>query len=165
MEGVHNSFFEVILVDNNTIVSDTCTAIYNASLFLFGLLESKMHLIWLRNIGGRLKTDYRYSSNLVYNTFPVPEISLRRKKEIEELMLNILDIRNEEGGTLADLYGSPLAEKNPKPMNPRLLAAHQELDQVVDRAYKDRPFKDDNERLSILLDMYSKKVDEINEQK
>ena len=124
-----------------------------------------MHLIWLRNIGGRLKTDYRYSSNLVYNTFPVPEISLRRKKEIEELMLNILDIRNEEGGTLADLYGSPLAEKNPKPMNPRLLAAHQELDQVVDRAYKDRPFKDDNERLSILLDMYSKKVDEINEQK
>ena len=152
-------------MDNNTIVSDTCTAIYNASLFLFGLLESKMHLIWLRNIGGRLKTDYRYSSNLVYNTFPVPEISLRRKKEIEELMLNILDIRNEEGGTLADLYGSPLAEKNPKPMNPRLLAAHQELDQVVDRAYKDRPFKDDNERLSILLDMYSKKVDEINEQK
>ena len=124
-----------------------------------------MHLIWLRNIGGRLKTDYRYSSNLVYNTFPVPEISLRRKKEIEELMLNILDIRNEEGGTLADLYGSPLAEKNPKPMNPRLLAAHQELDQVVDRAYKDRPFKDDNERLSILLDMYCKKVDEINEQK
>ena len=152
-------------MDNNTIVSDTCTAIYNASLFLFGLLESKMHLIWLRNIGGRLKTDYRYSSNLVYNTFPVPEISLRKKKEIEELMLNILDIRNEEGGTLADLYGSPLAEKNPKPMNPRLLAAHQELDQVVDRAYKDRPFKDDNERLSILLDMYSKKVDEINEQK
>ena len=161
----NRKYLPLILVDNNTIVSDTCTAIYNASLFLFGLLESKMHLIWLRNIGGRLKTDYRYSSNLVYNTFPVPEISLRRKKEIEELMLNILDIRNEEGGTLADLYGSPLAEKNPKPMNPRLLAAHQELDQVVDRAYKDRPFKDDNERLSILLDMYSKKVDEINEQK
>ncbi|MCI5761613.1 MAG: hypothetical protein MR028_04200, partial [Ligilactobacillus agilis] len=59
--------------------------------------------------------------------------------------------------------GSPLAEKNPKPMNPRLLKAHQELDKVVDRAYKASGFKDDNERLALLLDMYSKKVSENNE--
>lgn len=111
---------------------------------------------------GRLKQDYRYSAVLVYNTFPVPNLSARRKNEIEQLVLNILDIREEEGGTLAELYGSPLAEKNPKPMNPRLLKAHQELDEVVDRAYKPNGFKDDNERLALLLDMYSKKVKELN---
>ena len=124
----------ISVVNPEDIVSDTATAIYNAPLFLFGLLESRMHMIWLRSIGGKLETRYRYSSDLVYNTFPVPELSTRRKNEIEDLVLNILDIRDEEGGTLAELYGSPLAEKNPKPMNPRLLEAHQALDEVVDRA-------------------------------
>ena len=101
-----------------------------------------------------------YTKDLTVSTFPIPKLSKRRKKEIEELTLNILDIREEEPGTLAELYGSPLAEKNPKPMNPRLLKAHQELDQVVDRAYKPNGFRDDNERLTLLLDMYSKKVNE-----
>ena len=93
----------------------------------------------------------------------MPDLSTRRKNEIEELVWKILDIRDEEGGSLADLYGSPLAEKNPKPMNPRLLAAHQELDEVVDRAYCNRPFKDDNERLSLLLNMYSNRIDNKDE--
>lgn len=153
-------YMPMSVLDSNEIVSDTATAIYNAPLYLFGLLESAMHMVWMKNIGGRLKNDYRYSSDLVYNTFPVPNLSTRRKNEIEQLVWKILDIRDEEGGTLAELYGSPLAEKNPKPMNPILLAAHQELDEVVDRAYRDRPFKDDNERLALLLDMYSKKVNE-----
>lgn len=148
------------IVDDDTVVSDAAIAIYEAPVWLLGLLESRMHMTWLRAIGGRLKTDYRYSVNLVYNTFPVPELSTRRTNEIENLVYDILDIRDEEGGTLAELYGSPLAEKNPKPMNPRLLKAHQELDEVVDRAYKQSGFKDDNERLSLLLDMYSKKVNE-----
>lgn len=147
-------------VQSDTVVSDSAMAIYDAPLWLLGLLESRMHMTWLRAVGGKLETRYRYSAGLVYNTFPVPDLSTRRKNEIEELVWKILDIRDEEGGTLAELYGSPLAEKNPKPMNPRLLAAHQELDQVVDRAYRDRPFKDDNERLSLLLDMYSQKVNE-----
>ena len=151
------------MVDSNTIISDSAMAIYDAPLWLLGLLESRMHMTWLRAVGGKLETRYRYSAGLVYNTFPVPELSTRRKNEIEDLTLNILDIRDEEGGTLAELYGSPLAEKNPKPMNPRLLKAHQELDEVVDRAYKASGFKDDNERLALLLDMYSKKVSENNE--
>ena len=146
------------IVGEDTIVSDAATAIYDAPLWLLGLLESRMHMVWLRNVGGKLKTDYRYSAGLVYNTFPVPELSTRRKNEIEELIGNILDIREEEGGTLAELYGSPLAAKNPKPMNPRLLEAHKELDKVVDRAYKSTDFKDDNERLALLLNMYSEMV-------
>ena len=147
-------------LDSNYVISNAAMAIYDAPLWLLGLLESRMHMTWLRAVGGRLKTDYRYSAGLVYNTFPVPELSTRRKNEIEDLVLNILDIRDEEGGTLAELYGSPLAEKNPKPMNPRLLEAHQALDEVVDRAYKPSGFNDDNERLSLLLKMYSEKVKE-----
>ncbi|MEK1323463.1 class I SAM-dependent DNA methyltransferase [Limosilactobacillus fermentum] len=148
------------IFDSDVVAADSTMAIYDAPLWLFGLLESRMHMTWLRAVGGRLKTDYRYSAGLVYNTFPVPDLSTRRKNEIEELVWKILDIRDEEGGTLAELYGSPLAAKNPKSMNPRLLAAHQELDEVIDRAYRDRPFKDDNERLSLLLNMYGQKVNE-----
>lgn len=147
-------------INDDIIPSYATFVIYDAPLWLMGILESRMHMIWLKTLSGRLGTDYRYSAGLIYNTFPIPFLSDRRKKEIGELVLNILDIRNEEGGTLADLYGSPLAEKNPKPMNTRLLAAHKELDQVVERAYKDRPFKNDNERLSLLLDMHNKKIKE-----
>lgn len=148
-------------VGPNCIISDSALAVYGAPLWLWGIISSKMHMVWLRTFGGRLKMDYRYSAGLVYNTFPMPSFSKRRKNEIEKLVLKILDIREEEGGTLADLYGSPLAEKQPKPMNARLLKAHQELDEVVDRAYKSSGFRDDNERLSLLLDLYSKDVGEI----
>lgn len=120
-------------------------------------------MVWIKSICGRLGTDFRYSANLVYNTFPVPYISTRLKNEIKKSVLNILDIREEEGGTLAELYGSPLAEKNPKPMNPRLLKAHQELDVIIDKVYKSSSFNDDNERLALLLDMYSKKLKKNNE--
>lgn len=146
------------LLSSFDIIFNKAMAIYNAPLWLLGLLESNIHMIWVRSIGGKLKLDYNYSSTLIYNTFPVPTLSARRKNEIEKLVLNILDIREEEGGTLADLYGSPLAEKNPKPMNPRLLKAHQQLDEVVDRAYKANGFKNDNERLALLLDMYNEKT-------
>lgn len=154
----HRLYIPMGFLDSSYVISNAAMAIYDAPLWLLGLLESRMHMTWLRAVGGRLKTDYRYSAGLVYNTFPVPELSTRRKNEFEDLVWKILDIRDEEGGTLAELYGSPLAAKNPKPMNPRLLTAHRELDQVVDRAYRDRPFKDDNERLSLLLSMYSQKV-------
>lgn len=157
----HRLYVPMGFVGEDTVISNLAMAIYDAPIWLLGLLQSRIHMVWLKAVGGKLETRYRYSASLVYNTFPVPELSTRRKNEIEDLVLNILDIRDEEGGTLAELYGSPLAEKNPKPMNPRLLKAHQELDEVVDRAYKKSGFKDDNERLSLLLKMYSEKVKEL----
>ncbi|PAK97795.1 DNA methyltransferase [Lactobacillus kefiranofaciens] len=156
-------YVPIEIVDNNTVISNTAQAIYNAPLWAMGLLESRMFVTWLKAIGNKFTVNYILSASLVYNTFPVPELSVRRKNEIEQFVLNILDIREEEGGTLAELYGSPLAEKNPKPMNPRLLKAHQELDEVLDRAYKSSGFKDDNDRLALLLDMYSERVKQLNE--
>lgn len=151
-------YIQAGIVGEDTVVSNLAYAIYNAPIWILGIIESNIHMLWLKSVGGRLKTDYRYSAGLVYNTFPMPRLSTRRKNEIEQLTLKILDIREEEGGTLAELYGSPLAERNPIPMNARLLEAHQELDKVVDRAYKPNGFKDDDERLSVLLNMYSNKV-------
>lgn len=151
------------IVGEDTVVPSGATMIYDAPFWLFGLLSSRTHMVWLKTVGGRMRSDFRYSGSVVYNTFPVPELSTRRKNEIEDLVWKILDIRDEEGGTLAELYGSPLAEKNPKPMNARLLEAHQKLDEVVDRAYKADGFKDDSQRLTLLLKLYEEKVQSLGE--
>lgn len=136
-------------IEDDTIVSDSAMVIYNAPIWLLGILESKMHMVWLRSIGGKLKTDYRYSAGLVYNTFPIPELSEARKNMLEEAVFEMLDVREEEGGTLADLYGGAN-----KPMNERLRQAHEKIDGIVERAYQQKPFESDEERLSVLLNLY-----------
>lgn len=97
-------------------------------------------MLWLNMVSSKLKNDFRYSRNLVYNTFPLQSLNIRRKYKIIGLILNILDIMDKIEGTLEDLYGSLLAEK-PKPMNSGLLQTHQELDEVIDKAYKTNGFK------------------------
>ena len=145
-------------VDKDVVVAAPNFAIYDGTIVTLALLQSHMHMVWIDAVSGKLKEDYRYSNKLCYNTFPIPELSKRRENEIEELMYDVLDIREEQGGTLSELYGAPYARKKPKSMNPRLLAAHQALDQVVDRAYKPDGFKDDSQRLALLLKMYEEKV-------
>ena len=83
----------------------------------------------------------------------------KMKEKLEEAIIDIIDFRDENGGTLAELYGSPLAEKNPKPMNEDLLNLHKYLDKVVDSIYSEREFKDDEERLALLLKMYKEKME------
>lgn len=140
-------------VGEDTIISDSAMAVYNAPIWLLGLLESRMHMVWLRAVGGRLETRYRYSAGLVYNTFPVPELSTRRKNMIEEQVFEILDLREELGGTLAELY-----HKDTMPDS--LREAHKKLDEIVERAYKDTTFNSDEERLSHLLKRYKEMTHE-----
>ncbi|HHU64765.1 type IIL restriction-modification enzyme MmeI, partial [Streptococcus sp.] len=140
-------------VGEDTIVSNRCYVVYNSPIWLLGLLQSKLHMVWLRSIGGKLKTDYSYSSGVVYNTFPVPELSTRRKNMIEEQVFEILDLREELGGTLAELYHKDT-------MPDRLREAHKKLDEIVERAYKDTPFNSDEERLSHLLKRYKEMTHE-----
>ncbi|OIU73167.1 class I SAM-dependent DNA methyltransferase [Rossellomorea aquimaris] len=142
-------------VEDDTIISDLAMVVYDAPIWLLGILESRMHMTWLRAVGGKLKTDYRYSAGMVYNTFPIPKLSTNRKNILEEAVLEMLDVREEEGGTLAELYGGAN-----KPMNGRLREAHEKIDGVVERAYKQEPFKSDEERLSVLLKLYQEKVSE-----
>ncbi|CKB02257.1 class I SAM-dependent DNA methyltransferase [Streptococcus pseudopneumoniae] len=137
------------VMGKDMIISDAVITINNAPIWLLGILESKMHMVWLRSIGGKLKTDYRYSAGLVYNTFPLPELSDSRKNMLEEAVFEMLDVREEEGGTLAELYGGAN-----KPMNERLRQAHEKIDGIVERAYQKKTFESDEERLSVLLNLY-----------
>ena len=140
------------IVGPDIIISDSAMAIYDAPIYLLGLLESRMHMTWMRAIGGKLETRYRYSAGLVYNTFPVPKISEQAKAEIEDCVFEILDYREMSGKTLAELYDT-------KTMPEELLEIHQRLDLLVDKLYQTKAFVDDQERLSLLLNMYKDKVE------
>jgi len=133
------------------ICGDTGLAVPNATLFHFGVLTSKMHMDWVRYVAGRLKSDYRYSNEIVYNNFPFPlEVTDKQKEQIETLAQNILTIRKEfEGASLADLY-SPLT------MPPRLLKAHETLDKAVDKLYRKEGFKTDTQRVAHLFELNKK---------
>lgn len=140
-----------------TVVADSAFAIYNAPEWLFGILTSAMHMAWVRAIGGRLKTDYRYSAGLCYNSaglcynpFPFPKLTEAKKHEIEDAAWEVLAARERSlGKTLAYMY-------DPQTMPRELREAHHQLDLVVDSCYRDRPFADENERLEWLLKLYDK---------
>ncbi|MFQ1867825.1 DNA methyltransferase [Aeromonas veronii] len=120
----------------------------NGTMYEFGILSSLLHNDWMRLVAGRLESRYRYSSSVVYNPFPWPEVTDAQRQEIERLAEEVLLTRAEFlGRTLAELY-------DPNKMPAALLAAHQALDRAVDRLYRDRPFKDAADRLSCLLARY-----------
>lgn len=130
------------------IVKDSAYAIYNAKPHHFALLTSKMHMAYLRAVAGRLKSDYRYSSLLCYNTFPVPDLSEAQKQELTTHVMEVLQQReNYPEKTMAQLY-------DPDKMPAGLRAAHQQLDLAVDRLYRKQPFTSDEERLEHLFQRY-----------
>ena len=135
--------------DRNYIVSDTCLSIPNGDLFLFGQLTSLMHMSWVKYTCGRLKSDYRYSKDLVYNNYPFPkDVNEKQKSAVEEKAQNVLDIRSQFSDcSLADLY-------DPLSMPPNLKKAHQELDKAVDNCYGTKSFKNDKERIEFLFGLY-----------
>lgn len=124
--------------------------IYDPPRHVFGLISSRMHMTWVRAVAGRLKTDYRYSSVLCYNTFPVPKLSKTLEDEIEELSYDVLDAREVHiGKTMAQLY-------DPDKMPENLREAHRKLDLAVDLCYRKKEFESDSERLEVLFSMYEK---------
>ena len=131
------------------IPSNLVRILENPTLTHFALLTSAMHMAWLRHIGGRLKSDYRYSIGLVYNTFPTPD---RRgdSDKLETLAQAVLDARTAfPDATLADLY-------DPDLMPPTLRRAHRALDRAVDRLYRSRGFASERERAEHLFMLYEK---------
>lgn len=139
-------------LDSNTIIANATNAIYNAKPWTFGVISSKIHMIWIKAVAGRLKTDFRYSSALVYNTFPFPEITEKQKEEITELVLTILDEREKHSEkTLAQMY-------DPDKMPKELKEAHHQLDLAIEKCYRNKPFENDEERLEYLFKMYEDMV-------
>ncbi len=135
-------------VDKDTVVLDSAQAIYNAEPWIFGILNSYIHNLWMKTVGGRLKMDYRYSSVLCYNTFPFPEITEKQKEEITELVYGVLDEREQHSEkTLAELY-------DPNKMPEGLKQAHHALDLAIEKCYRNKPFQNDEERLEYLFKLY-----------
>ena len=132
-----------------TIPSNLVRILSNATLSDFALLTSTMHMAWLRHIGGRLESRYRYSIGLVYNTFPMPPKGAKLSK-LEPLAQVVLDARTAHpDATLADLY-------DPDLMPPNLRRAHQALDRAVDRLYRRGGFTSERERVEHLFGLYEK---------
>jgi hypothetical protein len=112
-----------------------------------------MHMTWVRAVAGRLKTDYRYSSALCYNTFPFPDISESQKTALEDHVFQVLDEREQHPEkTMAQLY-------DPDKMPEGLLQAHHEMDLAVEGCYRSRPFKNDEERLEYLFKFYEEMIE------
>ena len=112
----------------DTIAADSCTIICGANRYQFGVLESNVHMAWMRFVAGRLKSDYRYSASVVYNNFPWPKPTEVQKHRITKTAQMILDVRAKYNATLADLY-------NPTSMPHDLLEAHRANDRAVMEAY------------------------------
>jgi hypothetical protein len=138
-------------VEPEFIVNNTASFIPDASLFLFGVLESKMHMTWMSYVCGRMKSDYIYSNKIVYNNYPWPENPTDKQKEqLEKAAQKVMDARAEfPNSSLADLY-------DPLTMPPILVKAHNELDKAVDLAYRPQVFTSDANRMEFLFDLYEK---------
>ena len=131
------------------IPSSLVRVLENATLADFALLTSAMHMVWLRYVGGRLESRYRYSIGLVYNTFPMPPKNADFSK-LEPFAQAVLDARTKyRDTTLADLY-------DPDTMPEELRATHQMLDRAVDRLYRRKPFSSELERAEHLFALYEK---------
>ncbi len=137
----------------NVIASNLCLIVPGATVFDFGILTSTMHMAWVRQVCGRLKSDYRYSASLVYNNFPWPmQATDAQKATVEAKAQAVLDARALfPEATLADLY-------DPNTMPPALTKAHAELDRAVEKCYRKEPFAKDRERVEFLFGLYEKLV-------
>ena len=147
----HRQYLPIGFMTKIDIITDKLFSLPNASSFEFGIMSSKMHMIWTRNICGRLESRISYSNTIVYNNFPWPESpGEKQKEEIERCAQSVLDARAQfPESSLADLY-------DPLTMPPILLKAHQSLDKAVDLAYRPQPFTSDAKRMEYLFELYEK---------
>lgn len=131
------------------MISNLCNIVPNATLFHFGIITSVIHMAWVRQVCGRMKSDYRYSNKLVYNNFPWPQLPTEAQKtKVEKKAQAVLDARAAHpNASLADLY-------DPLTMPVNLVKAHAELDRAVEQCYRSKPFTSDRERVEFLFALY-----------
>ena len=134
--------------DDSYVPSNATRVIYKVQPWLFGVVSSRMHIVWVKAVAGRLKMDMQYSNTLCYNTFPFPDITTKQKENLNQYVFDILDERAKHPSkTMAQLY-------NPTTMPKGLLQAHQALDTAIEQCYRLQLFKNDTERLEYLFKQY-----------
>jgi hypothetical protein len=148
--SINREYIPIGFLSPQIICSNKLQIISNATLFLFGILQSKMHMAWTRTVSGRMKSDFSYSPQ-VYNNFAFPnEPSLKQIESVEAAAQNVLDARAQfPEASLADLY-------DPNTMPPVLVKAHQALDKAVDLCYRPQPFVNETKRIEFLFELYDK---------
>jgi len=145
-------YIPVGVFDKDSISSDLLNVIDSSDMTIFGVISSRMHMVWLSAVGGRFRDGFRYSSSLSYNTFPFPEVNPILKSAVEGCALNVLDEREKyPDKTIAELY-------DPDTMPVGLQSVHKELDIAIEKCYRKKPFEDDAERLKFLFDLYEEMI-------
>ena len=143
-------YLPVGYMPSGTIVSNLAFALYDAPLWSMALIASRLHLVWIGTVCGKLKTDFRYSNSLGWNTFPVPVLTEKNRADLTACAENILLAREAHfPATIADLYAAGRMPEN-------LRAAHDRNDEVLERIYIGRRFRNDTGRLEKLFEMYTK---------
>lgn len=143
-------YLPVGVLDNNCVVSNLAYAIYDAPIWCLAIIASKLHISWIGTVCGRMKSDYSYSNKMGWHTFPVPPLTDKMKIDLTRCAEEILLAREAHfPATIADLY-------DPDNMPADLHAAHERNDEVLERIYIGRRFKNDTERLEKLFDLYTK---------
>ena len=146
----NREYIPVGFIDKKTVVTNLAFVIYDCDPWIFGVVSSKMHNLWIKAVCGGLETRIRYSSELGYNTFPFPAITDEQKKEIRNCVNQIIAVREEEfDKTYAQMYKKD-------EMSDNLRFAHSMLDLQIERCYRDEPFVSDDERLDCLFELYEK---------
>jgi len=143
-------FLPITLLPKNIIITNAAFALYDAPLWNMALIASTLHLIWIKTVCGQLETRLRYSNTLGWNTFPVPKLTEKNKVDLTHCAEDILLAREHHfPATIADLY-------KPDAMPENLRRAHDRNDEVLERIYIGRKFKNDTERLEKLFGLYTK---------
>jgi hypothetical protein len=153
---IHSSerrnYLPVGLIDDRSTLTNATYGLYDVPLWNMAIIASRLHLVWVATVCGKLETRYRYSNTLGWNTFPVPLLTEQNKTDLTRCAENILLAREAHfPATIADLY-------DPETMPENLRQAHEHSDEVLERIYIGRRFKNDTERLEKLFDLYTKMV-------
>jgi hypothetical protein len=142
-------YLPVGLLTAHSVVSDNAFALYDAPLWNLALIASRLHLVWIGTVCGKMKTDFRYSNTLGWNTFPVPQLTELNKADLARCAEDILLAREAQfPATIAELY-------DPDHMPDNLRHAHERNDELLERIYIGRRFKNDTERLEKLFQLYT----------
>jgi hypothetical protein len=143
-------YLPVGLLSSHSIISDNAFALYDAALWNIALIASRLHMVWVKTVCGQLETRLRYSNTMGWNAFPIPALTDKNKADLTRCAEDILLAREHHfPATIADLY-------DPENMPGDLRAAHERNDEVLERIYIGRRFKNDTERLEKLFDLYIK---------
>jgi hypothetical protein len=139
-------------LSDTSIVLSSAAVIYDPQPYVFAIISSKMHLLWVNLTSGKLRGDTRYLTALSYNTFPFPNITSQQKESLNGHVYNILGERERHPNkTIAELY-------DPDKMPEGLREAHQYLDLAIDQIYRNKPFESDEDRLTHLFKLYEEMI-------